>query len=624
MLAAIAAAGCGGGDGPPTSPPPNRAPVVELEVDPTAGPAPLEVRVSLSCSDPDGSVSDYRLDLDDDGAFERSAGIAVDTSVTYADDVSIRGTCADQEGAAGEIAVRDVDVALGAPDGSLALGPEDWTLPVSRAIEFRVDGTGGGDGESLIWSVNGLRGGNSAVGTVDADGRYTAPAEPPPSGSVVVGVTREGSSTSYARAEVTVREDMGGLSVRKLYYQWMPRVVTTGEPDSVELRAVLLEGYASSVTLDLAGQGEIARLRPLRSGTFRTRLSLDQVLVGYRQGDLHTFVGFLEVADGEAALGDVNVFMNVLDGTVPRVSVRNVAEGIQASPHVVNLRYDSLLVDERLPPGPIRRFYDHFPDSYDFLAVVDQVTSVRNRFYRTVQNGTEGIGRQPFDEAEQWGSDGRLLGFLRFPVAHLFDLGIKAAAHEIGHHWMVFLDLENPPLESQAHWVRSSLARGIMGTSGRRGQGVAFPYRVVPVEGDEYELRCSEPASEFNDAELYLMGLLPADSVGSHVVFDDQEIELACGSRGRASTVSIQDVIDAEGPRVPSYDEAENRFRVGTIVLSAGRMLDEREMAFFDRMAARGEAREELWFTSGFSAGMAKPFFLATGGRATLSTEVEP
>jgi len=92
----------------------------------------------------------------------------------------------------------------------------------------------------------------------------------------------------------------------------------------------------------------------------------------------------------------------------------------------------------------------------------------------------------------------------------------------------------------------------------------------------------------------------------------------------RIRRAAVLAVIAAQGPRVPSHGEARRDFRLGTIVLSAGRMLAAREMAFFDRMAARGEAREELRFTSGLSAGMAKPFFLATGGRATLSTEVEP
>ena len=75
-----------------------------------------------------------------------------------------------------------------------------------------------------------------------------------------------------------------------------------------------------------------------------------------------------------------------------------------------------------------------------------------------------------------------------------------------------------------------------------------------------------------------------------------------------------------EGPRIPDQGSSQKHFRIATIVLSAGGLLGSEEMAFFDHMSARGEARAELRFTSGFSSGLAKPFYLATGGRGTLST----
>ena len=43
-------------------------------------------------------------------------------------------------------------------------------------------------------------------------------------------------------------------------------------------------------------------------------------------------------------------------------------------------------------------------------------------------------------------------------------------------------------------------------------------------------------------------------------------------------------------------------------------------MAFFDYMAARGEAINELPYTLGLASGVTKPFYLATRGLATLST----
>ena len=59
---------------------------------------------------------------------------------------------------------------------------------------------------------------------------------------------------------------------------------------------------------------------------------------------------------------------------------------------------------------------------------------------------------------------------------------------------------------------------------------------------------------------------------------------------------------------------------MASIILSADRLLTEDEMAFFDYMAARGEATNELPYTLGLASGITKPFYLATQGLGTLST----
>jgi hypothetical protein len=63
---------------------------------------------------------------------------------------------------------------------------------------------------------------------------------------------------------------------------------------------------------------------------------------------------------------------------------------------------------------------------------------------------------------------------------------------------------------------------------------------------------------------------------------------------------------------------------MASIILSVGGLLTADEMTFFDHMSARGQATSELPFTSGFLSGTTKPFFLATDGRATISTVPEP
>jgi hypothetical protein len=122
------------------------------------------------------------------------------------------------------------------------------------------------------------------------------------------------------------------------------------------------------------------------------------------------------------------------------------------------------------------------------------------------------------------------------------------------------------------------------------------------------------------------MGLAPASEVGSWVVFTNQSQldQLHSGGvlRGPTTTVTVDQLIAADGERVPAYGAAPTTFREVAVVLSTGRLLTAQEMAFFDLMAARGEARTPLRYVAGFASGTSNPFFVATKGRGQLVTRL--
>jgi uncharacterized protein (DUF1800 family) len=71
--------------------------------------------------------------------------------------------------------------------------------PVGSSRELRTPRhfTAAGGGSGLVWSVNGTAGGSTAVGTIDANGLYTAPAAlPNPPTVQVAASTSDGASTS--------------------------------------------------------------------------------------------------------------------------------------------------------------------------------------------------------------------------------------------------------------------------------------------------------------------------------------------------------------------------------------------------------------------------------------------
>jgi hypothetical protein len=495
--------------------------------------------------------------------------------------------------------------------------PQDWVMPVGEEVQFTAHVSGVTD-QALSWSVNGIVGGNAELGTINDVGLYTAPSSIPAGGSVTIKarsvVDPRGSEEAPVNLTSVPPES------RILWHLWTPRAISVGETDSATYE-VVFSGYPRFL-LELKG-GQVRDLMPARSNTYSLRLDQAELLAGYQTADLHNFVGYL-LCDGCARVTRGNLFVNVKDETVPTISGTAVNSDIQVASHVVNIRYDSLFLAGSIPAEVLQTFYASFPDDFDFAAIVEQVNSFNNRSYRSVRNSTQGLGLSLFDRGADYGSAQRLQGIVDYPITSFFDLGEKALIHELGHRWMAFL--RNPSLTGAIpHWPISEIAVGIMGFSNPiNKQGQEFRFSVSHVSGNVYRLDCADPARELNDLELYLMGLLPPDSVSTHVIFDDQAIPLTCGSTGTATPVTIQDITSYNGARVPDHTQSLEAFKLAAIILSKDRLLSSSELSFFNYMAARGEATTELRFTSGFVSGMTKPFYLATGGRATLTTRIQP
>ena len=71
------------------------------------------------------------------------------------------------------------------------------------------------------------------------------------------------------------------------------------------------------------------------------------------------------------------------------------------------------------------------------------------------------------------------------------------------------------------------------------------------------------------------MGLIPPEEVGIHRVLKDARLGEYDEERGRwlatgsgVRSVSIEDIIDSVGPRVPAHTESQKSFRVATIIVS--------------------------------------------------------
>jgi hypothetical protein len=199
-----------------------------------------------------------------------------------------------------------------------------------------------------------------------------------------------------------------------------------------------------------------------------------------------------------------------------------------------------------------------------------------------------------------------------------YNYAVGHLGHEFGHRWGAYVTAKvkgrTIRLGPWPHWAEGLHAR------------VAFPYSL-PLEAstlggaawtenpDGTLTRSREgffvPASGYSHLDLYLMGLMPAAEVPDFFLLDNL---VQVGSDASGAPVfkadklklTVEDVIAAEGPRVPDAARAQRRFNTGIVVIvEHGR----RPSAKLLRQA-EGIRRQwiDYWQT-------------VTGGRAAMSTD---
>jgi len=436
---------------------------------------------------------------------------------------------------------------------------------------------------------------------------------------LVSGIILFGVSGTQAADPIVVR-----------WFSFSPLVILTDESASTKF-SVKIDGNPSSVQLALAAGGSVS-LTNDGSGIWSVPLSHSQALFDYQSDDAnHNFVGFLDVFDGATRVFRGNAFVSVKDESIPSVNVLNRGTDIRLSRHVVNIwRPDLQPIGTAGGFGAqlqsiTQQFYQNFGDDYDFIGVVTALPSFfENRYHFASKNEVLGVGSRLFNNDSGYGSFGNLQGITVYPVAGFFDMAETGSVHELGHQWINFS--AHPLLHTGSpHWPVSTLARGIMGLSiPGSGAGGTFPFTISQRPDGSYVFQSAAPMNEYNELELYLAGMLPADQVMPNLVpeLQTQQVCDGCLVQGPVRTVTIADVIAADGNRAPDATTSQKVFRVANIVVTRERALTDDEMALFDYFSARGEATIPLTYSSGFVKGTTKPFKLATRGVGTLITSL--
>lgn len=229
-----------------------------------------------------------------------------------------------------------------------------------------------------------------------------------------------------------------------------------------------------------------------------------------------------------------------------------------------------------------KEFYKHFADQYDFLVVFSNFefnTGDAKAFYAGVRNDVDGLGDPRFDNSRFFGSQGRLQGYIDMAALsryHLqssdprFEEAMRVLSHELLHRWAArvkFIGSDGRPSQALlgkdgSHWsflldTGGSVEYGNRWKDNGNGTFTSLPDRQF-----------------FSPLDLYLMGMLKKEEVPPFFYIENATVDPARLSEsgvtisGVRRDVTIDQVIAAEGPRVPNAEQSQKQFRLGFVLLT--------------------------------------------------------
>ena len=329
--------------------------------------------------------------------------------------------------------------------------------------------------------------------------------------------------------------------------------------------------------------------------------------------------------------GRRQLYLQIVPPNIPASAVARASSTVQYTSHAVNIWMPEF-GQSRVPGGEGRidhadladlanRFYEVFVDEYETLAVVSQtalLTSVTG-LRRSVRNDVSGIGLDVFDTSADYGSAGVLQGIELYPPGGWATA--RATLHQQAHQWGDYTRV----------WDRIGVAR--RGRAPESHFPLMSPGAVVAgavLEGtrrvsDTPAIERTLPTVTFHPLTLYRMGLVDLASVPQLRVFVDQgqfgltdraAPPIGAPVEGGATAVVGSDFVAADGRRTGS---ATTQLRRALIYVSRGGLASQAEMNIVNFYAARLAAAGGVTSWDGYPS-----FFEATGGRATLATDVTP
>jgi alpha-tubulin suppressor-like RCC1 family protein len=221
-------------------------------------------------------------------------------------------------------------------------------------------------------------------------------------------------------------------------------------------------------------------------------------------------------------------------------------------------------------------------DNFDFLVYLTTfdytLPDGAQGLYTPVKNDVEGINQRLYNNL-QFGSNGKLQGIIDLgnvtalaaaPYGPKLDQSLTILGHELMHRFGAYVrfkdagNIMNTSLlgEGDSHWSylldsKGSLMYGNGWQDNKNGTFTAVAKQ-----------------SGYSPLDLYLMGMIPKEQVPPILLIENENINktqlphLGDTISGTATMVTINDIISAEGERIPNAATSQKQFNVGFVLLT--------------------------------------------------------
>lgn len=239
-----------------------------------------------------------------------------------------------------------------------------------------------------------------------------------------------------------------------------------------------------------------------------------------------------------------------------------------------------------------QKFYEAHDDAYDYIAFFNNMNIASGpgsvSWEQTIRNSRSGYGDLTVDDASQYGSPSRLQAVLnlgplsQFPINPTDILPVRAdsgyntlklIAHEAGHLFLAYASVRDPDDSTarpmlgiqMAHWAFNFNAEASVMEGNRiqdKGAGLTPRYLVT------------DTVEQYSPLDQYLMGFRPASEVeptflvtGNPAAFSQRFPQVGITFNGGRRDIQVDEIIEAEGRRIPDYTLAQRHFRMAFVLI---------------------------------------------------------